>query len=258
MKKFISFSGGVESSTMCVLFGKNADAIFADTGFEHDPIYERIELVESWVKEFHGNDFTIHRIKGKATANGIVCDTLPDYILESKFYPSFKARYCTGDFKIVPIDNFLKQYKDDGVELMIGLNADETDLRTGNHGNQKFVEYSYPLADAGLSRAACVAILTRVNLNPEFPPYMKRGGCIGCYYKSRKEYEAMALLNPEEFKIVEDLEKAIQDKRGSFFSILKGAKMSEIRESTENMLFDPSEIYPTINDATKCGVFCNR
>ena len=25
-----------------------------------------------------------------------------------------------------------------------------------------------------------------------------------------------------------------------------------------NMIFTPDEIYPTINDATKCGVFCNR
>jgi len=32
MKKFLSFSGGVESRTMAILFGKNADAIFADTG----------------------------------------------------------------------------------------------------------------------------------------------------------------------------------------------------------------------------------
>lgn len=258
VKKFISFSGGVESSTMCVLFGKQADAIFADTGFEHKEIYDRIDLVESWVREFHQNDFTIHRIKGKATANGIVCDTLPDYILASKFYPNFKARYCTGDFKIVPIDNFLKQYKDDGVELMIGLNADEIDMRTGNHGNQKFIDYSYPLADAGLSRKACTTILKKADLHPEFPPYMKRGGCIGCYYKSRKEYEAMALLNPGEFKIVEDIEEAIQDKRGKHFSILQGAKMSDIRKSTENMLFRPDEIYPVINDATKCGVFCNR
>ena len=46
---FISFSGGVESSTMCVLFGNKADAIFSDTGFEHDEIYKRIDLVEKWV-----------------------------------------------------------------------------------------------------------------------------------------------------------------------------------------------------------------
>jgi 3'-phosphoadenosine 5'-phosphosulfate sulfotransferase (PAPS reductase)/FAD synthetase len=65
MKEFISFSGGVESTTMCVLFGNKADAIFADTGFEHKLIYDRIDLVEKWCQEFHRKDFKIHRIQSK-------------------------------------------------------------------------------------------------------------------------------------------------------------------------------------------------
>jgi hypothetical protein len=250
MKQFISFSGGVESSTMCVLFGNKADAIFSDTGFEHDEIYKRIDLVEKWVQNFHRADFKIHRIQAK--------NTLIEEIRYRKFYPSFKARFCTGDYKIKPIDKYLDKYKDEGVTLMIGLNAEEIDQRTGNHGNKKFVNYSYPLADNGLNRAACITILKKVGLNPEFPAYMRRGGCIGCYYKSKKEYEAMALLNPAEFKVVENLEEEIQDKREKYFSIKDGIKMREIREGVANMIFTPDEIYPTINDATKCGVFCNR
>jgi len=115
MKQFIAFSGGVESTTMCVLFGGKADAIFSDTGFEHQQIYDRIQLVEDWVKNFHGLDFKVHRIKNQQHGS------LPDYIKESKFYPSFKTRYCTRMFKIEPIDDFLEQFKDEGMELMIGL-----------------------------------------------------------------------------------------------------------------------------------------
>ena len=48
MKQFISFSGGVESTTMCVLFGSRGDAIFADTGFEHSILYEHIDKVEKF------------------------------------------------------------------------------------------------------------------------------------------------------------------------------------------------------------------
>lgn len=250
--QFISFSGGVESSTMCVLFGKKADAIFCDTGFEHGEIYKRIDLVEKWVQDFHRPDFKIHRIINEKWK------TMPNYIKHAKFFPNFQQRYCTRMFKIEPIDKWLEQYKESGVELMIGLNADEIDQRTGNHGNKKFVKYSYPLADNKINRAMCINILESVGLNPQFPAYMKRGGCIGCYYKSRKEYEAMALLNPEEFKIVEDLENEIQDKRDDFFSIKEGIKMKEIRESVSNILFSPDEIYPALNNATKCGVFCNR
>jgi len=252
MKQFISFSGGVESSTMCVLFGNKADAIFSDTGFEHQEIYDRIDLVEKWVQNFHRPDFKIHRIKNNKWGS------LTDYIIHAKYLPSFQQRYCTRMFKIEPIDNFLEQFKKEGVELMIGLNSEEIEMRTGNHGNKKFVKYSYPLADNNISRNGCKIILNKVNLLPNFPVYMKRGGCVGCYYKSIKEYKAMALLNPTEFKIVEDLEKAIQDKRKTFFSIHQGITMEQIRESVNNMLFKPDEIYPTVNNATKCGVFCNR
>jgi hypothetical protein len=161
-------------------------------------------------------------------------------------------------FKIEPIDDFLEQFKGEGVVLMIGLNAEEIDQRTGNHGNKKFVEYKYPLAENGITRNGCIEILKKVNLLPQFPAYMQRGGCIGCYYKSKKEYEAMALLNPKEFKIVEDLENEIQDKRKEFFSIRQDMTMIEIRQSVANMLFKPDEIYPVINNASKCGVFCNR
>ncbi len=150
MKQFISFSGGVESSTMCVLFGHKADAIFSDTGFEHAEIYERIHFVENWVQKFHREDFVIHKIRNKEH------NSLQEYIKKTKFYPNFQARYCTRMFKIEPIDDFLELYKDEGVELMIGLNADEINQRTGNHGNKKYVNYSYPLADNNITRNGCI------------------------------------------------------------------------------------------------------
>ena len=122
---FISFSGGVESTTMCVLFGNKADAIFCDTGFEHQEIYDRIDLVEKWVQNFHRKDFKIHRIMNQKWGS------LKDYIIHAKYLPSFQQRFCTRMFKIEPIDKYLEQYKDEGVELMIGLNSDEIDMRTG-------------------------------------------------------------------------------------------------------------------------------
>ena len=253
--QFISFSGGVESSTMCVLFGNRADAIFADTGFEHKQIYDRIELVENWVQNFHRPDFKIHKVKNEKYG------TLPEYIKSFHFYPNFKSRYCTRMFKIEPIDNFLKQFKDKGAEIMIGLNVDEVEQRTGAHGLIPFVKYSYPLADNGLNRACCIAILKKVGLFPEFPPYMKRGGCIGCYFKSYYEYLAMAALSPEEFKMVQDIEEELNNYftiRNKYFSIIPTKRMADIKQEALSSLFKPKEIYPTINNVTQCGVFCNR
>jgi hypothetical protein len=258
MKQFISFSGGVESSTMAVLFSTKADAIFSDTGFEHAEIYKRIDLVENWCKQNQRSDFKIHKIKAKAKLHGIEIDNLPDYIREAKYYPSWNSRYCTTEFKIKPIDNYLEQYKNEGVELMIGLNADEIEQRTGNHGNKPYIKYSYPLADNNLTREKCKTILKYAKLLPEFPVYMQRGGCVGCFYKSKKEYYAMALLNPKEFEKVEMLENDIQDIREDFYTILEKTSMKNIREFALSSIFKPEQMYAQINNVTKCGVFCNR
>lgn len=257
MKHFISFSGGVESSAMCVLFGNKANGIFADTGYEHEKLYARLEKVENAVREFHGNDFRIIKVKRDG-------ESLPEYIESSKFYPSFQSRFCTRMFKIEPIDDYLKQFENEGATIMIGLNADEIgegvdDPRTGNHGNLPFIKYSYPLADNGITRKMCIDVLETVGLAPKFPPFMKRGGCIGCYYKSKKEFEAMAILAPEEYEIVARLEEVIQDKRGKFYHIIDSIpNMKEFKKHAQSILFNPDEIYPVINNASKCGVFCNR
>ena len=254
MKKFISFSGGVESSAMCVLYGNKANAIFADTGFEHKVLYDQLIKVEKAVRLFHNNDFKIIRVKNEAYAN------LIEYILECSYYPNFTSRYCTRMFKIEPIDNYLKQFKI--VEIMIGLNIDEVENRTGNHGLLEHVKYSYPLIDNHINRVMCIRILEALDISPNFPVYMKRGGCIGCYFKSKIEYGLMSLLSPDEFKIVQDLEEAIQSKKNNYFSIREGAPMKSIKEKAKRhiklSLFKLEEILPTINNVTKCGVFCNR
>lgn len=253
MKQFISFSGGVESRTMAILFGKNADAIFADTGSEHDALYAQIDDVERKIREFHGNDFKIIKVKNNKY------ESLEHAIREKKFFPSFTSRFCTKDFKIDPIDNYLKKFKDEGTTIMIGLNADEADKRVGNHGLLPFVKYSYPLVENGITRKMCLSILKAAGILPNFPVYMQRGGCKFCYYKSKKEYEAMALMNEAEFDQIIELEEAIQDNRENYYHIIPSIKnLREFKEWSKSVLFTAEEMYPVINDATMCGVFCNR
>lgn len=253
MKKFISFSGGVESRTMAILFGNKADAIFSDTGSEHLALYASLNTVEQKIRNFHGNDFKIIRVKNDKY------DSLEDYIRQSKFFPSFQQRFCTRMFKIEPIDNYLKQFESEGVEIMIGLNADEADDRTGNHGLLPFVEYSYPLVENGINRNMCHQILEAAGIAPHFPPYMQRGGCKFCYYKSKKEYKAMAYMMPNEFDEVIDLEESIQDERKKYYHIISSIpNLREFKRVAQSMVIDAEEMYSVVNNASKCGVFCNR
>jgi len=254
MKRFISFSGGVESTALCLLFGGKATAIFADTGWEHPEMYERLAVVEKAVSEIYPG-FHVIRIKSQAHPG------LKEYIKDSAFYPSFQSRYCTRLFKIEPIDDFLSSQGK--CELMIGLNANEAHLRTGNYGLKKNVRYAYPLLDNGMNRAACITLLRRFGLEPRFPPYMQRGGCVGCFFKSKKEYIAMCILSPEQFQEVVDIEEAIQDRRGKFYGIRDGIpsmKGLKLKVDSQPMLFEADDIYDiAASEAqTNCGVFCHR
>jgi 3'-phosphoadenosine 5'-phosphosulfate sulfotransferase (PAPS reductase)/FAD synthetase len=193
MKRFISFSGGVESTTMCVLYGKGATAIWCDTGAEHPQMYERIDLVEKRLKEIHNGDFELIRIIPNVKVKGTFVNNLIDAIIGWKFMPTVSQRWCTGKFKIEPIDLFLKEQGE--CELMIGFNSDEEPNkdRTGNFMKCKNVKYTYPLHDDGHDRNYCESILYEHNLHPQFPIYMKRGGCYMCLFKDVPQYKAMYL-----------------------------------------------------------------
>lgn len=259
MNKYISFSGGVESTTMCILYGKGAKAIIADTKAEHEKMYDRINEVESKLKELHGGDFEIVKIYADTKYKGEHYDSLEKLIVAQKYMPSPTSRFCTRQFKIEPIDKYLSILGE--VELMIGLNVDEENSRDGNWGLNKNVKYSYPLIEDGLTRSDCEIILNQYDLHPNFPPYMLRGGCKFCFFKRKTEYKAMYYLNRKEFYEVLELEKKIQDKRGKFYSILSdGTTMQQLADQlSQTFDFDYTQLYNDYNkQGTSCGAFCHR
>lgn len=259
MKKFISFSGGVESTTMCILYGDKAKAIWADTGSEHQYMYERLDKVENQIKNIHPN-FSIIKVKGNCKYKNEKFDNLERLIVAQKYMPSGQARFCTRIFKIEPIDKYLSEQGE--CELMIGLNADEENSREGNWGLQNNVKYTYPLIEDGLTREDCEEILYKYNLHPQMPVYMSRGGCRMCFFKSEKEYRAMYHLSNKEFNEIMKFEEEIQDKRKKFYSIMgngKSLRQLMIECQSEKLMFDEIELlYKTLKKETSCGAFCHR
>jgi len=253
MKRFISFSGGVESTTMCMLYGKGAKAIWCDTGAEHEEMYKRIDEVESALIDLHEGDFKLIRVWNEREQG------LEKYAQKAKYMPSGQARYCTRMFKIEPIDDFLSEQGE--CELMIGFNLDE-EGRTGNLEMKSNVTYTYPLIDDGLTREDCEQILREHGLHPNFPVYMLRGGCRMCFFKSEKEYKALYHLNRPEFEQMIDFEEGLQDQRRKFYSILQSGKslrqLAQECEREELMLPDIAEMYKSLKKETSCGAFCHR
>lgn len=256
--KYISFSGGVESTTMCLLYGKGATAIFSDTGSEHKEMYDRIDYVENMLTAHHNGDFKLIRLKASVTTKGETVDSLTDYIKLHNYFPSSRMRFCTRLFKIEPIDEFLSNQGE--CELMIGLNADEASDRTGNFGLKENVSYTYPLVTDGLDRQDCKDLLERYGLLPQFPPYMDRGGCKFCPFKSKKEFAAMVHLAPGEIEEIRELEESIQDNRNKYFRIRQNMpKLKDfISIEKNNLIGDLSQYYTANEDRKSCGVFCHR
>lgn len=258
--RYISFSGGVESTTMCILYGKGAKAIFSDTGSEHKELYERLDIVEQYCKKLHGEDFEVIRIRANVkTKLKRFVDSLTDYIKDYEYMPSKMARFCTRVFKIEPIDKFLSNKPN--VELLIGLNYDEQD-RTGNLEKLENCSYRYPLIENELDREDCITILNVHGLNPQFPIYMSRGGCKFCFFKSENEYRAMYYFDRETFNEIMELEEEIQGTNKKFFSIMLSKKrMRQLKSECEMSMFseeEMKEIYSHINRTTYCGGFCHR
>ena len=265
MKTFIAFSLGVESTTMCLLYGKGATAIFTDTGSEHKELYARLALVEGILKSVHGGDFELKVIKPTLVSKGVECHSLQEHIEAKKFMPSGQKRYCTEQWKIKPMDAFLKKQGD--CELLIGFNADEEPGidRTGNLMRCKNVTYRYPLFEEGLTRADCKVLLRANGLHPDYPVYMARGGCKWCPFKSVREYKAMYFLDRPTFEEGRALESKIQDKRQNFFAISQsGRSFDDIAAECEreaNGLFTADEIrltYRQIESSPSCGALCHR
>jgi 3'-phosphoadenosine 5'-phosphosulfate sulfotransferase (PAPS reductase)/FAD synthetase len=271
IEKFISFSGGVESTELWRRYGKGAKAIVSDTGDEEDEMYERWDFVENAMKIIHDGDTELIRVKPLVNAKGIECQSLDELALAWGFWPSSGARWCTIKLKIEPIDNFLATRG--RCELMIGLNADEIFDREGNQSILPNVIYTTPLADDGVTRGDCIENLTEVGLQPNFPPYMKRGGCRKCFFRGKSEAKAKYLFNKQGFLKDQAFEVLINETgtrqitkagRKKWFGINQAfsSYQSIIDEvESEITLFGREEVinqYKNITEHKACGLFCHR
>jgi 3'-phosphoadenosine 5'-phosphosulfate sulfotransferase (PAPS reductase)/FAD synthetase len=225
-------------------------------------MYARLNEVEEKLKTIHGDSFHIIRIKAKE-CHGKPIDNLTDYIRHAGVFPNQVMRFCTRLFKIAPYNAFLRNKTP--CSLMVGLNADEIENRTGNHGLEG-VTVEYPLADLGITREKCKQLLSAYDLLPNFPPYMSRGGCTYCPYKSRKTFAAMVHLAPDEMRELIALEKEINESpkntRSNFwpvsFNVPEGFE-SFMENELSQSLFSAAEMYGLQQGIdSPCGVFCNR
>lgn len=207
----VSLGVGVQSSTMALMAAKGElpmpdCAIFADTGYEPNHIYEYLEFLK---KEL---PFPIHIVD-----NGNIKDDMVKAIDNKERYPGppffiqdsdtgekgMLRRYCTADYKILPIRKKIRELcgvgfgkrfpKDKYVEQWIGISTDEIQRMKPNR--DKYIENRHPLIEMNMNRQQCLIWMSKNNY-----PLPQKSACICCPYHDDTTWATMKKERPMEFE----------------------------------------------------------
>lgn len=222
----LSYGGGVQSTAMLVLaaqgrLGYEIDAaVFANVGdnSEHPKTLAYVSEVAEPFAKAHGIDLvTIRRVKIRS---GQVMDLHDEVIdpenrgikipvrMDKTGAPG--NRSCTSDYKIQPINRWLRQRgasKNNPATVCIGISTDEI-FRMGRRKPVPNQEAVYPLIDLGISRSQCQSIISEAGI-----PVPPKSSCFFCPFHTKQSWSEMRRDEPELFQKSVDLERKINEKR---------------------------------------------
>ena len=194
MTHVISMGAGVQTTALLLMNPKKYDyIIFADTGDEKAETYYYIEKYLKPFAKKHGVPWiTVRHNKGYS---------LMDWCLKRKILPIRTRRWCTQDFKIKPINRFIRKLgatKKNPVTTDIGISLDESHRANFNKKDVQYVKKEYPLLDQKITRRRCYEIIEEHGF-----PIPPKSGCDFCMFQKRSEMRKLFATQPERFhKIV--------------------------------------------------------
>lgn len=207
----LSLGGGVQSSVLALLAASGEVrpqpdyAIFADTGWEPQPVYDHIDWLEGQlpfpVIRVTAGDIRQDLLSGQ-NSTGQAFTSIPVFITSPDGRKtSIVKRQCTREYKLSPIESELRDllglgYRErvpEGVftELWIGISTDEAAYRMKG-SRQKWIDHRWPLIERGWSRGDCRAWFDEQHPGRVLP----RSACIGCPYHTDAEWREMREHDP--------------------------------------------------------------
>lgn len=216
--RYISLGAGVQSSVMALLaargeIGPMPDfAVFADTQQEPASIYEHLE----WLREqlpFPTHVVTAGDLGAQMTdASGAVDGrfvSVPLYTAGG----GLGRRQCTREFKIAPINKFVRgrmgiakgeRAGDRIAEGWHGITVDE--IQRMKASRERWAVTRYPLVEKRWSRADCQAWFER-----EYPGRrLEKSACVFCPFKPDAEWRRMRDTDPESWQRAVDFDHAVR------------------------------------------------
>ncbi|BAQ89212.1 Phosphoadenosine phosphosulfate reductase like [uncultured Mediterranean phage uvMED] len=220
--RILSLGAGVQSSTLALMI-ENGElplidaAIFADVKGEPQKVYNWLEYLKTKI-----TSYPIHIVTWRDLKQDILDAAKGEYkAFTAPFFTKnietgkkgMLMRQCTADYKIKPVvqkvRNLLglkkgeKRKKGTNVELLMGISLDEVVRMKVNP--LKYITNEYPLVDKKMTRQDCLQWL-----EDNFYPTPPRSACTFCPYHSNKEWLNIKNGDPEEWKEVVEMDKAIR------------------------------------------------
>lgn len=251
----VSVSGGKDSTATLLLalkqFPDTAQAVFADTGNEHEVTYEYLDYLEralglrikrlkadfsggfaskrKWVEE----KWPLHGVEPARVARALELlhpsgnPYLDLCMLKGKF-PSRMAQFCTAELKTKPLTEYALEFIDAvGCDVWSwqGVRRDESHNRRNALGLEDLTGGIYAFRPiAGWTAQQTVDFVVKVcglKLNPLYAQGMTRVGCMPCINANKEELAEIARRFPHHIERIAEWERLVREvsKRGgaSFF-----------------------------------------
>lgn len=231
MKQILSLGAGVQSSAVFLMSCRGElprldCAIFADVGWEPKAVYEHLE----WLKQkantagipIHvvsaGNikkDALESQVRG-TKGSGSRWASMPYRTLDRFGKVGMIKRQCTSEYKIQPIEKFLRREimelaprqrapKHPVIDHWFGISTDE--CSRAKTSRNKWSTHRYPLIDMGYTRQDCIDWLVKHYPHRKVP----RSACIACPYRSNAEWRNLQEDSPSEWQEAVEFDSAIRN-----------------------------------------------
>jgi 3'-phosphoadenosine 5'-phosphosulfate sulfotransferase (PAPS reductase)/FAD synthetase len=228
---------------------ENVRIAFADTGNEHELVYEHLEHQRALYGEIIElrADFTSRIAKKREYVSRVwTSEGVPEHIVANALsilhptgvpyldlclwkgrFPSRKAQFCTQELKRIPLDNYMLGLMGDGfdVESWRGMRRDESENRRHAVEREQAAEgwtVVHPIVDWTADQVIAEHRRRGLKLNPLYSRGMTRVGCMPCINCSKDELLEISKRFPQHIGRIREWERlvALAAKRGwtTFFT----------------------------------------
>jgi 3'-phosphoadenosine 5'-phosphosulfate sulfotransferase (PAPS reductase)/FAD synthetase len=220
-RHILGISGGRDSAALAVYMRQNHPAIdmeyfFTDTGKELPEVYDFLNRLEGFLGK------PIDRLNPDRDFDF----WLAEY---GNFLPSAKTRWCTRQLKLRPLNQWLKDDLEDGVDVhsYVAIRADEPN-RSGYKSPHTNMKVHFPLREAGIDKAGVIDLLKDTDIGePEYYRWRSRSGCTFCFFQQKIEWVRLMQEHPDAFAEARAYEKTAEE-HGSPFTWSDSESLDEL------------------------------